>query len=37
VIDAKRVSKRGLKEVLVPENFESNIKKFALYKISLED
>jgi hypothetical protein len=36
VLDAERVSKRGMKELMGEEGLEENALKYAVYKIALE-
>ena len=35
VIDAKRVSRKGMQEMLTEQNIEQWVEKYALYKIDL--
>ena len=36
VLDAKRVGRQGMNEMLTKENMEQWMKQFALYRIELE-
>jgi hypothetical protein len=36
VLDAERVSKRGMKELMGEDGLEGNVLKYALYKIALD-
>jgi len=36
VLDAKRVGKKGMREMMRSENIAKYIKKYALYKIELK-
>lgn len=35
VLDAKRINKDGLKEIMSEEKFTENVKKYAFYSIDL--
>jgi hypothetical protein len=35
VIDAKRVKRSLMKEIIIPESFEKAVEQFALFKIDL--
>jgi len=34
-MDAKRVSKHSMKEMIIPEKLEESMQKFALYSIDI--
>lgn len=36
VLDAHRLSKRSMSEIMSNEKFEENIKRYALYRIDLQ-
>jgi len=36
VLDAERVSKRGMQELMGEERFEENLETLALYRIDLQ-
>jgi hypothetical protein len=36
VLDAERVSKRGMQDLMGEDKIDQHVEKFALYRISLE-